>query len=164
MRGFHTLAMRSRRILRTAFCFAAGFFAIVSAHAQTPEAKDERFSKAGVYVVAHDVEKTSKFYESIFARAPTLKTPQFVGFDIAGGLFAVVSRQAFAPNSVRGDNAIPYIRAKDVVAEYERIKKIAPEALLGRELVHDGPLILFKMADPDGNVVEFYSFAPPKPQ
>ncbi len=164
MNSFHILAIRSGRLWKAALYLAAGCAAIGSAYTQTPETRDDRFSKAGVYVVAHDVEKTSKFYEGIFARAPSLKTPQFVGFDIAGGLFAVVSRQAFAPNSVRGDNAIPYIRAKDVVAEYERIAKLAPEALRGRKLIHDGPLILFKMSDPDGNVVEFYSFAPPKPK
>lgn len=159
MRNFDTVA---RRMAKAAALVALGAFAAVAAHAQTAPAKDERFAKAGVYVVASDVEKASKFYEGIFAREPSLKTPQFVGFDIAGGLFAVVSKATFAPNSVRGDNAIPYIRANDIAAEYDRMKKIAPEAFKGRELIHDGPLILFKLTDPDGNVVEFYAFAPPK--
>jgi hypothetical protein len=53
----------------------------------------------------------------------------------------------------RGNSAVPYIRVKDAELEFERIKSLNVTTLV----LHEGPVNLFRIADPDGNVVEFFS-------
>ncbi len=132
-----------------------------AASAQTIAA--ERF---GLYVVADDVERTAGFYERLFGK-PQVRTPALVGFDVAGGLYAVVSRQAYARDARRGDTMRAYIKVKDVEAAFAQVKRVAPASLQSAAVVTDGPFRFFRFADPDGNLVEMFQVtptpAPPRP-
>jgi predicted enzyme related to lactoylglutathione lyase len=124
-----------------------------AAHAQAPA-----IERAGVYVVAADVARTAAFYEKLFGRAPQVRTPTLVGFDVAGGFYAVISRQAFAPDAKPGVSAAPYLKVRDIDAWFQRVTAMAPEAkLVTAKVVREGPFSLLKFQDPDGNLVELYA-------
>ena len=118
----------------------------------------ERF---GLYVVAENLDRSVAFYERLFGKQPQVRTPGMVGFDVAGGLYAVVSKRAYAPDSTRGDNAAPYIKVKDIHGLFTRVKAFAPESLRSEAVIEEGPFKLFKIVDPDGNLVEFFSLTAP---
>jgi predicted enzyme related to lactoylglutathione lyase len=141
-----------RRLRSGLFLFLLTFLLPVSdAPAQGTEI--ERF---GLYVVVSDLDRARTFYEALFRKPPAVRTPAFVGFDVAGGLYAIVSAQAYRPNVRRGDNAVPYIRVADIEAEFERVRRIAPN-MLDRAVVEEGPIKLFRFTDPDGNMIEFFA-------
>lgn len=119
--------------------------------------------RLGVYVLSADMKRSEAFYRSVFGASPAVATDVFIGFDIAGGLFAVVSRQAFAPEAVQGGNAIPYIKVSDIEAAYRHVETVAPGALqrAGAKMISEGPISLFKFTDPDGNVIEYFSLHAP---
>jgi|GEM_PF-1735942 len=119
--------------------------------------------RLGVYVLSADMNRSEAFYRSVFAASPAVETDVFLGFDVAGGLFAVVSRQVFAPEAVQGGNAIPYIKVSDIEAAYLHVETVAPEALrqAGARVISEGPISLFKFTDPDGNIIEYYSLQTP---
>jgi len=127
--------------------------AFSAAAASAQERPIERF---GVYVVVADLERARAFYEALFEEPPYVATPALVGFDVEGGLYALVSAQAYRPNVRRGDNAVPYIRVRDIDREFERVRRLAP-AMLDRAVVAEGPVRLFRFTDPDGNMIEFFS-------
>ncbi|ATQ43036.1 VOC family protein [Caulobacter mirabilis] len=116
-------------------------------------------TRLGVYVVADDVDKTTAFYQRLFGKAPEIRLPTFVGFDINGGLYAVISRGAFAPNAKRGETVMPYIRVDDIDAWRAHVQAVAPGSLLEPHITREGPIALFKLRDPDGNLVEVYSLS-----
>ncbi|WP_309603252.1 VOC family protein [Sphingomonas sp.] len=115
------------------------------------------FERFGAYIVVEDVDKSAAFYERILGKQPQLKTKAMVGFDIAGGLFALVSRADYAPDVKRGDSAIPYIKVASVEALFDHVKKVAPTSLQSEKVKVEGPFRFFKVRDPDGNIVEFFS-------
>lgn len=113
----------------------------------------------GVYLVSSDLNRAEVFYRALFEVAPHLKTDVFLGFDVAGGMFAVVDRATFAPNAALGGNAIPYIRVSDIHASFAAAQAAAPEAMRSAKVLDEGPIQIFKLQDPDGNVIEFYSLS-----
>ncbi len=121
-------------------------------------------ARLGLYVVADDVDKTTAFYQRLFGKTPEIRLPTFVGFDINGGLYAVISRSAFAPNAERGETVMPYIRVDDIDAWHAHVQAVAPGSLLEARITREGPIALFKLRDPDGNLVEFYALTPPAPR
>lgn len=127
------------------------------AQAQSAPLSSERFVRPGLYVVATDLAASTAFYERVFGRPPSLRTANFVGFDVAGGLFGIASRATFAPNSRIGGNVVPYIRVADIDAEFAHVRRVAPGALLASSVTREVPLALFKFKDPDGNVVEYFA-------
>lgn len=114
----------------------------------------ERF---GVYVVAEDVSRSAAFYGKLLSAEPEVRMPELVGFNVGGGFFAVISRQAYAPNVRRGDSAVPYVRVSDVERLHAHVQQVAPESLLMPQVVVEGNFRFFKMKDPDGNTLEFFS-------
>ena len=120
-------------------------------------ATDAGIVKFGVYVVASDLDRASVFYERLFQKAPQVRTGTVVGFDVAGALYAVVSEQAYAPGLRRGDNVLPYIRVRDIDAELARVEAIELAVVHTPGVVTEGPFRFFKFADPDGNLIEFFS-------
>lgn len=117
----------------------------------------------GLYVVAENVEQSAKFYERVFGAAPEVQMPTLVGFDIAGGFFAIISRTAYAPNVRRGDNVAPYISVLDLDQFFTHVRTVAPESLVTPQIIVEGPFRFFKMRDPDGNLLEFFSVSPASP-
>ena len=51
---------------------------------------------------------------------------------------------------------MPYIRVQSVDDEYERLKALDVQ-MLDDKVVVEGPLKLFRFADPDGNALELFS-------
>jgi predicted enzyme related to lactoylglutathione lyase len=118
----------------------------------------ERF---GLYIAVSDLPKAQRFYEQLLLKKPYVTNDRLVGFDVAGGLFALFAQQGLDRQLTRGDSTVPYLRVKDIDAEFARLKK-ANVKLLDAAVVREGPVALFRCADPDGNVIEFFSTAPPK--
>ena len=56
----------------------------------------------------------------------------------------------------RGRNVVPYIRVQSADAESTRLKAL-DVGLLDDRVIVEGPLKLFRFADPDGNVLELFS-------
>ncbi|GAB2186056.1 VOC family protein [Roseibium sp. LAB1] len=119
------------------------------------------FQRLGVYVLSDDLKRSRGFYKNIFSADPTIETDVFIGFDVAGGLFAVISKQTFAPDAKLGGNAVPYIKVEDIQAAHRHVDTIAPEAIKTPGLISEGPISLFKFTDPDGNIIEYYSLNAP---
>lgn len=53
----------------------------------------------GAYVPSDDMQMSKAFYRTLFDRVPVVELPDFVAFEIAGGWFAVVSRDRYAPGA-----------------------------------------------------------------
>lgn len=115
------------------------------------------FERFGLFVVVEDVDRASVFYEKVFGRKPQIRTPSLIGFDLAGGLFALASRTQYAPRVQRGDSTVPYIKVASVEALFKHVKTVAPASLQAATVTVEGPFRFFKIRDPDGNVVEFFS-------
>jgi predicted enzyme related to lactoylglutathione lyase len=118
--------------------------------------KVERF---GLYVAAEDVPATARFYERLFGAPPQRTTPVFVGFDLAGGLFAVVSKAAYGLQVGSGSRVRPYIRVADVDGAFRQANEVAPERLESRTVIEEGPFRFFRITDPEGNVVEIFALS-----
>lgn len=115
----------------------------------------------GLYVLVEDVERSVAFYEALFGEVPQIRTPALVGFDVAGGLFGVVDRETYAPNSAAGGGVRPYIRVVDIEFAFTRVSALAPDRIETPGIVTEGPFRFFRFSDPDGNILEFFSFTPP---
>lgn len=113
----------------------------------------------GLYVLVADVNRSVAFYEALFGKPPQVRTPALVGFDVGGGLFGVVSREAYAPGTSAGGGVRPYIRVADIDAAFAHVSTLAP--VESGRVVTEGPFRFFRFTDPDGNVLEFFSFTPP---
>lgn len=114
-------------------------------------------NQMGVYVVSNDLERSGAFYTAIFGASPQIKTDTFMGFDVAGGLFAVVSKATYAPGASLGGNVVPYIKVPDINAAFAHVRAVAPGALASAEVIEEPYLSLFKFTDPDGNMLEYYA-------
>lgn len=127
------------------------------------QAEDDRMTDApkiermGSYLVVDDVDTASEFYREMFGREPEYSSPVFVSFDIAGGQFALAAKSVFAPQAEIGDNGVPNMRVSDIDAMFDHVRRVAPESLVSPSIDREGPIALFKLRDPDGNLVEFYS-------
>jgi|GEM_PF-1552947 len=117
----------------------------------------------GLYVLVDDVERSVAFYAALFGSEPQVRTPALVGFDVAGGLFAIVSRRSYAPDARPDGRVRPYLKVADLDAAFERVNRLAPGRVEGGRVVTEGPFRFFRFADPDGNVVELFSVGSPSP-
>jgi catechol 2,3-dioxygenase-like lactoylglutathione lyase family enzyme len=113
--------------------------------------KVERF---GVYLRVANLERSRAFYERVFDKHPYVSNAQLVGFDVAGALLALYASSA--EQVARGRNVVPYIRVQSADAEFARLRGLEVR-LLDELVVTEGPLKLFRFADPDENVLELFS-------
>ena len=127
--------------------------------APSPVMEGVQVERFGLYVLADDLSRASKFYEALFGRAPRVKTAQLIGFDVAGGLYAIASRQAFATGASRGSSVRPYVKVRDLEAALRRVQAIAPHSVEGDGLVREGAFSFFRFRDSEGNLIEFFSVA-----
>lgn len=134
----------------------AGCTALGQPVAPPPTADIAAMERLGVYVVSADLERSRRFYEIVFETAPELQTETFLGFNIAGGLFAVVSKETFAPNSLIGGNAVPYIKVPNVRRAQAHLEAVMPATAQSSILINEGYISLLKFRDPDGNLIEYY--------
>src|SRR5262245_3246128 len=103
--------------------------ALTGMTAMNANAQDSGVEKFGLYVVANDLDAARQFYERLFQKAPYVTNDKLIGFDVAGGLYAVFSKQASDLTIDRGNSAVPYLRVKDAEAEYSRVKKLGATML-----------------------------------
>ena len=129
---------------------------LLLATAASVGAQESGIEKFGLYVVAADLKRSSDFYAQLFQKAPYIRNERLVGFEIAGGLYAIFAAQAGDQKLVKGNNTIPYIRVKDVDREFERVKSLGA-TLIDSKVLREGPIKLFRFVDPDGNVIELFS-------
>jgi hypothetical protein len=80
-------------------------FSIAASSVNAEPIDTDRF---GLYVVVDDLDRASAFYEQLFG-VPEIQMPSLVGFEVAGGLYAVVSRETYAADAIRGDTMRAYI-------------------------------------------------------
>jgi len=113
----------------------------------------ERF---GLYVTTSDLGRAQVFYEQLFQKKPYVTNDRLVGFDVAGGLYAVFVGAGDGSTLVRGNATVPYIRVSDAAKEFERVRKFA-KRMIDAQVIREGPLELFRFSDPDDNVIEFFS-------
>ncbi|MES0884606.1 VOC family protein [Roseibium sp. SCP14] len=132
----------------------AMFSSPLAAKAQT-SGTAEAVLKMGAYVSSDDMDRSRTFYQTLFARKPALQLDDFIAFDFAGGWFAIVSRDRYAPGSVPGSGAVPYIHTNDL----ERIRQRGSVAQGGPapDIIDEPGIQLLKLKDPDGQLIEFFS-------
>ena len=116
----------------------------------------ERF---GLYVLADDMERATEFYTGLFGAEPEFRMPGLVGFDIDGGLFAIVSRETYAQGVPAGGSVRPYIRVSNLEDALRRVQTLLPDGLETDGIVQEGPFSFFRFEDTEGNVVELFSLA-----
>ena len=114
----------------------------------------ERF---GVYLRVESLDRARAFYERVLGQQPYVANDRLVGFNVAGALLALYA--AGAEPVTRGRNVVPYIRVQSAEAELARLKALDVRTL-DEQVVVEGPLKLFRFADPDGNVLELFSLSP----
>lgn len=139
------------------FLYSSGMI-LMSLHTVAAHAIENNVEKFGVYVVVSDIDRSREFYEKLFQKQPYVKNDRFVGFDVAGGLYAIFAEHAADGKLLRGNNAVPYIRVKDADREFERVAALTSQ-LIGKKVTQEGPIKFFRLTDPDGNVIEFFSLA-----
>lgn len=107
----------------------------------------------GAYVPTDDIQGSEAFYRVLFDRDPVIGLPDFVAFDIAGGWFAIVSRDKYAPESEPGSGAVPYLQSANLKALQTRISAIGATA---PEIIEEPGIHLLKVTDPNGQLIEFF--------
>jgi catechol 2,3-dioxygenase-like lactoylglutathione lyase family enzyme len=131
---------------------------LVAATSWSAQAEETGIQRLGMYVVVTDIDKSQEFYARLFQKQPYVKTDKLIGFDVAGGLYVAFAARGLDRSLTRGDNAVPYVRVKDIEAEFTRVKAL-PASVLDETIVREGPVSLFRFTDPDGNMIEFFSVA-----
>ncbi|MEM9269963.1 MAG: hypothetical protein AAGA78_13605, partial [Pseudomonadota bacterium] len=74
--------------------------------------------------------------------------------DLSGGWFAIVSRTKYAPGSVPGSGAVPYMQSADLSALQARAKKAGVTA---PQIIEEPGIHLLKINDPNDQLIEFFS-------
>ena len=107
----------------------------------------------GAYIPTDDIDASAAFYRALFDEAPAIALSDFVAFDVAGGWFAVVSRDRYAPGAEPGSGAVPYLQASNLEELQDRISAIGGPA---PEIIEEPGIHLLKITDPNGELVEFF--------
>ncbi len=107
----------------------------------------------GAYVPTDDMEVSEAFYRALFDSAPAIGLADFVAFDVAGGWFAIVSRDKYAPGSEPGFGAVPYLQSADLEALQTRV---AAAGATAPEIIEEPGIHLLKITDPNGQLIEFF--------
>lgn len=144
--------MNIRASIMLMACAIASLSPASLATAQTAPFTIDRF---GLYVVTDDLDRAATFYQRLFGK-PQVRVPGMIGFDVAGGLYAVVDRKTFAATAIRGDTTRSYIKVSDMRAAYDMVVAVAPNSIEGG-VTREGRFSFFRIRDPDGNLIEFYA-------
>lgn len=107
----------------------------------------------GAYVPTDDMDASKAFYRALFDSDPAIDLPGFVAFAVAGGWFAIVSRDKYAPGSEPGSGAVPYLQSADLHALQTRVSATGAQA---PEIIREPGIHLLKITDPNGQLVEFF--------
>lgn len=137
--------------------FAALLPGVVNAETSVP-ANPDPIIAMGAYVPTDDIVVSEAFYSSLFAADPVIELPDFVAFNVAGGWFAIVSRERYAPEAEAGTGAVPYLQSNDLEALQARLVSRGGEA---PDIIEEPGIRLLKITDPNGQLIEFFSLTGP---
>ncbi|MEM9360804.1 MAG: hypothetical protein AAGB04_31905 [Pseudomonadota bacterium] len=115
---------------------------------------DQAILAMGAYVPTDDLSVSEEFYRVLFDRAPVIELPDFVAFNIEGGWFAIASRSRYAPGSMPGTGAVPYLQSNDLVTLQERANAAGAEV---PDIIEEPGIQLLKITDPNGQLIEFFA-------
>ncbi|GAB5439380.1 VOC family protein [Falsiruegeria mediterranea] len=107
----------------------------------------------GAYVPTDDMEGSKAFYRTLFGSDPAIGLPDFVAFEVAGGWFAIVSREKYAPGSKAGSGAVPYLQSSDLEALQARATSAGVST---PNIIEEPGIHLLKITDPNGQLIEFF--------
>ncbi len=130
------------------------FLAGASGAAAQDGPNDQVILAMGAYVPTDSMGVSEKFYRALFDRAPVIELEDFVAFDIAGGWFAIVSRGKYAPETIAGSGAVPYLQSNDLAVLQSRARDAGVPA---SEIIEEPGIQLLKITDPNGQLIEFFS-------
>jgi predicted enzyme related to lactoylglutathione lyase len=111
--------------------------------------------RVGMYVAVADMQRALAFYRALFRVDPSFESDRYSAFEVNGTRFGLFNRACYAHPLVIGNNCIPNIEVDDVDAEYVRVRPLVATITDGVQTA--GPYRLFMLADPEGNVLEFFS-------
>ena len=128
---------------------------VVLTSATVADAQDDQAILAmGAYVPTDDISVSDEFYRVLFDRAPVIELPDFVAFNIQGGWFAIASRSKYAPGSMPGSGAVPYLQSNDLLTLQERASAAGAEV---PDIIEEPGIRLLKITDPNGQLIEFFA-------
>lgn len=134
----------------TAVLIFATLLAVAMPH---EEAND--LVQMGAYVATDDMAESEAFYTALFGDEPVIKLDNFIAFDVADGIFAIIKRDVYAPNASSGTGSVPYIHSTDLTAVQARVEAATGE--LAPEIIVEPGIHILKLTDPNGQLVEFFS-------
>lgn len=127
-----------------------------SANAQPPQsANGNPILAMGAYVPSDDLGVSETFYRALFDAAPVIELTDFVAFNVAGGWFAIVSRERYAPGSEPGTGAVPFLQSGNLEMLRDRVMSNGGDA---PDIIEEPGISLLKITDPNGQVIEFFAF------
>ena len=115
---------------------------------------DQAILAMGAYVPTDDMAVSEEFYRTLFDRTPVIELPDFVAFNIEGGWFAIASRSKYAPGSMPGSGAVPYLQSNDLLTLQERASAAGADA---PDIIEEPGIHLLKITDPNGQLIEFFA-------
>lgn len=129
----------------------------VPALSEGTSAENAPFVAMGAYIASDDLAGSEAFFRTLFAGDPVIRLEAFVAFSVAGGWFAIVDRSTYAPGSVPGTGAVPYIQSTDL----EELRARYADATGGEapDVIVEPGIRILKLEDPDGQLIEFFAFA-----
>lgn len=140
--------------MRSALALALAVFSPTTLGAEASESPSSAPILAmGAYVPTDDMQGSEAFYRALFDRAPVIGFPDFVAFNVAGGWFAIVSRDRYAPGAVPGSGAVPYLQSADFKTLQTRVAATGAKA---PKIIEEPGIHLLKITDPNGQLIEFF--------
>lgn len=140
--------------MKTILALSLSTFLAASSGAHSENASQgDAILAMGAYVPTNDMASSEAFYRTLFDREPVIQLDDFVAFDVAGGWFAIVARERYAPDSVPGTGSVPYLQSGDL----EELQARAAQAGLSiPEIIAEPGIHLLKIIDPNGQPIEFF--------
>jgi hypothetical protein len=105
------------------------------------------------YVPTDDLPGPEVFYRVLFDSQPVIALQDFIAFNVAGGWFAIVSRDRYAPGAEPGSGAVPYLQSADLEVLQARVTAAGAVA---PEIIKEPGIHLLKITDPNRQLIEFF--------
>ena len=117
---------------------------------------------ASIRIITHDVDRLTRFYESVTGTVAARPAPVFAEFRTGTGTLAIASTATVAmlgdhaPKPGSNDTIIIEFLVTDVDAEFARLRELLDDVVLEPTTMPWGNRsTLFR--DPDGNLVNLFS-------
>ena len=107
----------------------------------------------GSYVPTDNMSASRHFYRNLFDSEPAIELDDFIAFNVAGGWFAIVTRERYAPGSAAGYGSVPYLQSGNLDELRSRLMRFGLNA---PEIIEEPGIHLLKVTDPNGQLIEFF--------